>query len=77
MTEALNTDTWLDISDEEWREYVFPGRETIRIEGPSRLLVVSKPNGDSHRVLTKDGYSWYIPRGWLGIFWKADPPFSF
>ncbi len=76
MANSWDTSMWLDISSEKWREYWF-GDAVLRIEKPSKLFVTHGDNGDSHRVLTKAGYSWYIPRGWIGINWKANPPFTF
>jgi hypothetical protein len=62
---------WHDISSEEWREYVFPDEETVRIESPKKLKVTD--NG--HRVIDGEGLGHYIPMGWIHLYWKADPPF--
>ncbi len=60
-----------DISDEEYREYVFVvgDKEVIvKIDKPLRLNV-SKTH--SHRIYAADGMSHYIPAGWIHLRWKA------
>ena len=55
-----------DISSEQYREYVFSGGETVRIDEP-RQLNVSASGG--HRVSDASGMSHYIPTGWLHLRW--------
>lgn len=57
----------IDITTEEWREYVFPHNEIVKIVVP-QILVVSD-NG--HRVIDGEGVSHYIPYGWIHLFWKS------
>ena len=62
---------WTDISAlEEWREYVFPAG-VYHIEHPISLNVKRKPEGDSHRVIDKDGIRHYIPVGWMAMRFKG------
>ncbi len=72
MTEALNTDTWLDNSDEKWREYIFADG-TYRVDLPQKVMIHRKPEGDSHRIVAKaeDGspVSHYVRAGWMAIRW--------
>lgn len=57
-----------DISNEEYRIYVFPEYVTIRIDKPTHLNI-SKSGG--HRLLDENGESHYIPTGWVQIKWRA------
>ena len=57
---------FIDISSEEWREYRFPGNETIRLIAP---LYLNVSTGGGHRVFTPDGVSHYVPIGWLHLRW--------
>ena len=73
---------WLDISNEAWREYTFPGGEVIRVANPVALNSKRKPEGDSHRIKafntqTRVCRSHYIRAGWLRIEWEAKDPFKF
>lgn len=63
---------WSDITSEEWRVYEFPCGYKVRIEKPTNLNV-SESGG--HRIVDDNGISHYIPKGWVHIYWKADPPF--
>ena len=72
--------TWDDISSEHWRCYTFRGAAgeyyIIQIDNPVALNVslgIPAIGGASHRILTQDGVSHYIPRGWLELRWKAKP----
>jgi hypothetical protein len=58
---------FIDISTEEYREYVFSDM-TVRIESPSRLNISAS---GGHRVFDNNGLSHYIPKGWRHLFWKA------
>ena len=55
-----------DISNEQWREYVFVGIR-VRILWPLRIHI-SKSGG--HRIYDDDGCSHYIPPKWVHIRWK-------
>lgn len=83
MEVAVPVDTdelvWLDISNEAWREYTFPGGEVVRVENPIALNSKRKPEGDSHRIKARDirtqaCRSHYIRAGWLRIEWEATNP---
>lgn len=70
-TPELRNETGLefgDISSEAWREYRFPGGDTIRIDNP-RNLHVAKSGG--HRIFDTQGECHYIPKGWIHLRWKA------
>lgn len=54
------------IDSELFREYTFPTCK-VRIENPLFLHV--SENG--HRVFCAEGYSYYIPKGWVLLRWKA------
>lgn len=56
-----------DISSEEYREYVFPGGEIVKIESPLQLNV--SKNG--HRLFDAQGVSHYVPQGWIHLRWKV------
>lgn len=69
---------WSDITDEEWREYIFPGDERIRVNDPASLRV-KRDHGytglgsrDSHRIEGKNGVHYYVPPGWIGLKFKAE-----
>jgi hypothetical protein len=64
---------WSDISSEEWRSYRFPGDEIVEIIDPDKLCV--SENG--HRIVDCSGRSHYVPKGWIHLIFKADPPYSF
>lgn len=59
---------FISIESEEFREYTFTGGQTLRILDPM-WLHVSESGG--HRVFDASGTSWYIPKGWLHLRWKA------
>lgn len=56
-----------NISSEEYREYVFPGGEIVKIESPLQLNV--SKNG--HRLFDAQGVSHYVPQGWIHLRWKV------
>ena len=73
---------WLDISNEAWREYTFPGGDVIRVNDPIALNIKRKPEGDSHRIKARDirtqaCRSHYIKAGWLRIEWEGTNPDHF
>ena len=57
---------FIDISNEEWREYLWPDY-TIHVDGVQWLAV----SGSGHRLLDIDGISHYIPFGWKHLRWKV------
>lgn len=66
---AVTTDIeWKDISNELYRDYIFPKKEIVRIDKPLKLNV-SKSGG--HRVISADGKSHYIPTGWIHLVWEG------
>jgi len=61
--------TKIDLSErEDWREYRFPGGETVRIENPQFLIV----SDNGHRIGCGEGggLSYYIPYGWICLMWR-------
>ena len=56
-----------DISSEEYREYNFGEKGTIRIDNPLRLN--TSKNG--HRIFDAQNVSHYIPIGWIHLYWKV------
>lgn len=61
---------FVDISNELFREYLYPNGAKITIHFPLKLFIA----GDkSHRIFDADGLSYYIPLTWIGIVWKAKP----
>lgn len=61
--------TKLDLSKwEEYREYIFPGDEVVRIDNPQFLIV----SDNGHRVGAGE-ISHYIPYGWIQLRWKNKP----
>lgn len=59
--------TFADISSESFRTYDY-GNKTVTIKNPI-YLNVSKSGG--HRLFDAEGFSHYVPNGWVHIFWKA------
>jgi hypothetical protein len=59
--------TFFDVTSEEYREYVFIGLGTIKIDSPV-AVAVSK---SCHRVLDSAGISHFVPAEWQMINWKA------
>ena len=71
---------WLDISDEQWRDYVYPDGTRYRVHTPAELNVKRKPGGDSHRIKTSGGVSVYVAAGWVAIEWdvkEGKEPYKF
>ena len=74
---GLSKEDFIDISDEQTREYIFFKGGTLKLEGkPQGIMVKQKPDGDTHRVTTDSGWSYYInpAQGWA-IRWKGDYKF--
>lgn len=73
--EATVAPGWRDISNEGYREYVFPGGDVVRVDGPAALKVtrhedyVGPGSPDSHRIETLDqeNPNRYIPPGWIEL----------
>ena len=71
MTEFRNEskEKFIDISSEEYREYIFPNStQPVLINFPLKLSVSA--NG-GHRIFDSHGNSHYIPRGWIHLKWRA------
>jgi hypothetical protein len=73
---------WVDISEEEWREYLYPDGSMVRIDHPvalslSHLGPPPEYGGGSHRIVTAEGLSKYVPRGWILLTFRASPCYSF
>jgi hypothetical protein len=64
---AYNIDQ-LDISPEQWREYIFSNDFSYRIENPI-ILYIQKEN-HLHRVIDKSNISHSIQPGWKILRWK-------
>lgn len=62
---------WKDISSEKSRTYFFEAsmEKAVTIIEPQLLNVNPKSGG--HRIISKDGRSWYIPAGWIALSWAG------
>ena len=58
----------IDISSELYRLYRFPKGESVTIKKPMVLIV----SDNGHRVVDKEGYSHYIPYGWIHLKFKVE-----
>lgn len=58
---------FVDISTEVGRTYFFPGGDEVYISAPQWLSV----SAGGHRILDGEGFSHYIPKGWIRITWKV------
>ena len=68
--------TFKDLSDEQYRVYIYPDME-IRINEPL-FLNVSASGG--HRIFDSEGKSNYIPSGWRKLYCvvkEGKPHFAF
>lgn len=67
----MEKDTWVDISSEMYREYVYPSGYVLRIDNPLKVKISqSSLGGHAHRVTTATtGY--YVASGWVAIRWEA------
>ena len=63
--------TWLDVSDELFRVYVYPSGYRYTVYDPLKLSVKQKPEGDSHRIQLKTGGVLYVRPGWVAIEWTV------
>lgn len=69
---------WHDVSNEAWREYLYPGDQVVRVLKPHKLNVTKKDGGDRHRIIACDPMylagtrevGMYITPGWLAIRWQ-------
>ena len=69
--------TFNDLTDEDYRIYVFPGGSEVEILEP-KALHVAKSGG--HRVLDESGLAHYIPKGRIHLYCRVKEgkaPFSF
>lgn len=60
-----------DISVETERNYIYADGSIFTMSEPKTLFLKRDEHGDSHRVVTKDGWTHYPRRGWIGIRWLA------
>jgi len=63
---------WKDISKEAFRTYYFYKDgvlANITIDKPVKLNYNPKSGG--HRVIDIEGGSWYIPAGWVALYWQG------
>lgn len=76
---ALKTMPSYDISNEKWRQYIYPvvGTETpivFRVERAKTLILDKREDGDRHRlILDKDDGTesgLYVVPGWIAIEWQ-------
>lgn len=79
MTEVVAADhgdwTIVDVSSEDFREYIYGNGGKFRINRPVTLYVLA--NG-SHRVVAENGLTYRPERGYVGISWlpkKGEKPF--
>lgn len=78
VTKSVSTDQgnpvkleFADISNEVFRTYDFGDGRIVTIQNPIKLNVKRKPEGDSHRLIDKAGYSHYVPAGWCHLMWQG------
>lgn len=64
---------WDDLTDEEYREYVYPDGTVYRVMHPFFLKREKKDGLDKHRVMTTDMVH-YIKPGWIVVRWKFLDP---
>ena len=58
---------------EEWREYIFPNGERIRIDSPYYLIV----SDNGHRIRDLNGFAHYVPYGWIHLIFKPKEGYGF
>lgn len=63
----------VDISGELWREYTYDDGTEVHVSNPAWLYVKRGINGVSHRILSKEGVSYWISPGFKMIKWKGVP----
>lgn len=70
----------LDISSELSRTYHYSNGTRFKISDPRKLYLKQDDQGDSHRVITKEGEVFYPARGWIALSWMpvdGDNPVDF
>lgn len=67
---------WKNIAEESYRTYLFPAQDEfftklveVRIDNPVLLSVDYNDGG--HRIIDTNGKSYYIPAGWVCLFWES------
>jgi hypothetical protein len=66
MSQQGKVKEWIDISNEEWREYLQPvgnGAMHMRIHKPVSMTITP----DGHEIKDEKGVVHEIPRGWLKV----------
>lgn len=66
-----------DLTDELFREYTFPtahGPVTVTVPAPAALNVSAS---GGHRIVDREGFSHYIPSGWVALTFKVRAGESF
>lgn len=65
------------VTDEIWREFVFPDGSKVRVDRPALTCVKAPPagrsGGGSLRIICLDGTVTYIPYGWISLRWMPRP----
>lgn len=67
-TKLINNVEYKSLQSERFREYIFDSNRVVVIVNPL-WLNVSESGG--HRVVVSDTETYYIPPGWLAIFWET------
>ena len=62
---------FFDLTGEHWREYTFPGYDTVYITG-SVSGAVAKDG--THFIYDLGGIAHEIPPDWIHLQWSSDPP---
>ena len=68
---------WMNVEGKETvRVYYYDNGFKLTIRNAKRLSVTdsfngSKLGGHAHRIETKDGYSFYVPPGWVSVSWDG------
>lgn len=62
---------FFDLTGEEWREYTFPGYDTVYITGSVSGAVAQD---GTHFILTMDGHRHEVPPHWLHLEWSGSDP---
>lgn len=63
----MNSVDKLDLTSEEFREYVYDDGNVLLIKAPVELYITET---GSHRVVAADGRTYRPTPGYLGIAWK-------
>jgi hypothetical protein len=68
MTIVRNT--WINISDETRREYIYPNGFVLGLDNPLELKITQSNTGnDSHEIKTTDQTGMYVAPGWVAVRW--------